>query len=573
VPETLRRRLPLIGVGSAIVAGALAAWLFDLPWAVVWLPMFVAAAAAVVAGKLASRAPDPAPAEGSWAADVLAFATSVGFAVMSLFLYLPNPDDVFYVNRATATAQLNRIPVLDVIFTREEVARAGGAGLPVDSYSALQGALAHVLGVQAPTVAYLVFPPVFTFLATWALWRLVRVWAPRHAGLCFALGSIFWLWSAQYGLTSGSYFLTRIWQGKVAFVAWLVPTIYVYLSGWLGARGARTLVLMLAAGFCAIGTTGSATFVAPLIFLTAVIPLAIGREWRALAAPVAAGAIPALIGAFALWRFPLAENVGEEPLRAQAWFFHVIFGVGLVGFVAALALWAAPWTARAGAAARMTTSVVVVATALLAPGMIALASDISGLSDTLRRELWFLPLPALVGLLAAAPPVVRVGGVVPVAPALAAIVAGCLVAFGTPVWTGSTGDTQWRHPAWKVPALPKARAILSRYDGSGSVLASPGIMKAIAIITVEPKAVNARTLYLERTRESPRRVRERLALTNFVTNEEALPTDEEIRRALADLDVGLVCFSTAERDKAARIDELAPYRPAFETNGSICLER
>jgi hypothetical protein len=573
ISEHWRGKLPLVGVGAGIVAGALAAWLFKLPWAVVWLPMFVAAAAAVVGGKLGPRAQEPVPVEAGWVADVVAFATSVGLAVMSLFLYLSNPDDVFYVNRATATAQLNKIPVLDVIFTREEVARAGGAGLPVDSYSALQGALARFLGLQAPTVAYLVFPVVFTFLATWTLWRLVRAWAPRHAGLCFVLGAIFWLWSAQFGLTSGSYFLTRIWQGKVAFVAWLVPTIYVYLSRWLGARDALTVVLMLAAALCSIGATGSATFVAPLIFLTAVIPLAVGREWRALAAPVAAGAIPALIGGFALWRFPLAENIGEEPLRAQSWFFHVIFGVGLVGFVAAVALWAAPWIARAGAGERLTTSLVVVATGLLAPGMLALASDISGLSDTLRRELWFLPLPGLVALLAAAPPALWVGRVVPVGPALAVIVAACLVAFGTPVWTGSTGDTQWRHPSWKVPALPKARAILSRYDGTGSILASPGIMKAIAIITVEPKAVNARTLYLERTRESQQRVQERLALTNFITNENPVPTDEEIRRALADLDVGLVCFTSAQKDKAERIEELSSYRPAFETQGYTCLER
>jgi hypothetical protein len=570
--EAFRRKLPFIGVGAGLVAAALGGWASHLPWAVVWFPAFIAAGAAVAAGKLGSRAPAAAPVESSWVADLLAIGTGIAFAAMSLLLFRPNPDDIFYVNRATATAQLNRIPVLDVIFTHEEVARAGGAGLPVDSYSALQGALARLVGVEAPSVAYFFFPPVFTFLATWAVWRLVRAWAPRLAGLCFALGSVFWLWSAQFGLSPGNYFLTRIWQGKVAFVAWLIPTIYVYLSSWLGGRHARTTVLMLAAGVCSIGATGSATFVAPLVFLCALIPLAARLEWRRIAVPVAAAAIPLTIGAFVLWRFPLSESIGDEPLRAQSWFYHVVVGTGVVGVAAAVGLWAAPWIARAGPAERLTTGLAVVAAGLLVPGMIALLSDVSGLTGTLRRLLWIVPFPALVGLLAAVPLAVRVGKLVPVGPALAVVLGSSLIAFGAPLWT--SGNTIWRYPpAWKMYLAPDARTVLQKYNGDGAILAPTGLMRAIALLTVEPKAVNARTTYLERTRETPERVQERLALTNFVMNLQPLPTEPEIRRALSDLDVGLVCFSEDDAEQAARIEELGSYRSAFTTSRFRCLER
>jgi hypothetical protein len=52
---------------------------------------------------------------------------------MSLFINEQNADDVFCVNRATATAQLNHIPVRDVIFTDERVPRLGGTGPPVEA--------------------------------------------------------------------------------------------------------------------------------------------------------------------------------------------------------------------------------------------------------------------------------------------------------------------------------------------------------------------------------------------------------------------------------------------------------
>jgi hypothetical protein len=571
-PALERRRWPLYaGLGGGAVAAILAAGPSEIPWPVVWLPALVAAVAILAARKLRCPAPEEPAEPAWWGADLVAVLVALGFAAMSLFIFRPNPDDAFYVNRATATAQLGHIPVLDVIFTHEEVTRGGGAGLPLDSYSALQGALARLLGLEAPTVAYLVFPPVFTFLATWALWRLVRAWAPRRLLLCFALGSVFWVWSAQFPLTSGSYFLNRIWQGKVAFVAWLVPTAYVYMTRWFGQRNALTAILFLAAGLSSIGMTGSATFVAPLLFLVAVIALAARREWRAAVVPALAGLVPCAIGIYVLAKFPLAESVGREQLHAQSWFYQQVVGATVVGAIAAIGVWAAPWFARAGPAERLTSALALLFALLTAPGMVILLNHATGLTGTLRRVLWIAPFPALVALLAAIPLARALPRIVPAGAAGA--VAALLVVFGQPLWT-LAGRTLWDYPPhWKVWGASRARAVIARYEGTGPILAQSGLMQAIAIITVEPKAVNARSLYLRRTHETRQGINERLVLTRFIDRRRPRPAEDAVKSALANLQVGLVCVEERDKKLVPIVERLGPYREAFATHEEICLVR
>jgi hypothetical protein len=566
-----QRRLFIAAILAGLVAGALAAHPGNLPWAVVWIPALITAAATVLAGKLRSDAPAIVAEKTAWPADLFAAGVGVMFAAMSLVVSRGNADDAFYVNRATATRQLNHIPVLDVIFTHEQVARAGGAGLPNDSYSALQGAVARLVGVQAPSVSYFVFPPVFTFLATWAVWRLIRAWAPRYVWLCFALASVFWVWSAQYPLTSGSYFLSRIWQGKVALVAWLVPALYVYLTRWVGKRDALTAVLLLAAGICGVGLTGSATFVLPLVVLAAVVPLVVRLEWPKLPVPLATAAIPFGIGIFLILRYPLNESIGTEGLPSQAWFYHQVVGSGLVGTVAALGLWAAPWIARSGPPQRVAAGLVVVFAVLIAPIAITLLSDVSGLTGTLRRVLWIAPFPALVGLLVAMPVAQRFGRWLPVGATAAAC--ALLVAFGTPLWLNLAGQSMLHYPPrWHVDRVHTLRAILAHYDGHGLILAEPGLMLGLSIVTAEPKAVNARTHYLEHTRLSPEQMAARITLTDFISKAHPRPT-AAVRRALAYLDVGLVCAAENKRRFVPAVENLGPFKRAFKAGGEVCLER
>jgi hypothetical protein len=245
-------------------------------------------------------------------------------------------------------------------------------------------------------------------------------------------------------------------------------------------------------------------------------------------------------------------------------------------------LWAAPWLARAGPPALLTTCIGLAALVLLAPALLPTLNDVTDLTSILRRTLWIVPLPALVGLLGAfsaaavfrrlanAPPLQRlIATAVP-----AAVVAALLIPFGQPLWISfkSGNDYLTRRPEWKTPQEPlrKAWAILSHYDGSGAILAEQPIMHAIGLATVDPKPVNARGFYARLAPEPQERTRNRLVLTWFVKGRKPAPSEQEVRRALTDLRVGLVCV---DEDKAPIVSEVETmgYVRAFSAREMVCL--
>jgi hypothetical protein len=573
------RGAALVGLAAAFVSAVIAAWAPDAAWPLAWAGGVIAVAAAIRAGRLTSGRPETAEPRAARPAHLTAAGVGLALGALSLFINRPDEDDVFYVNRATATAQLNRIPVDDVLFTNEQVAPTSGTGLPLDTFSALEGAVGRVLDVHAASVAYFLVPPLLTFLATWALWRLIRAWAPGNLVPCFLLGCVFWLFSGQGGLTPGSLFVTRMWQGKVVFAAWLVLVVYVYLTRWIERREASTAVLLLAAAVGSVGLTGSAALVMPLLVATAAVPLVARRELRGLPVIAAAGAVPLLTG-FVLTRvYPITERL-EGEVHGSAWYLHEIFGAGLVAAVGLLALWSAPWLARSGPAAGAVCGIAVVSTFLLMPGVLPALSGLTDLSTTLRRVLWLVPLPALVGLLAAVPLLVRRAAPSPsglrwalLGPAAAA--AALLVAFGQPRWSGPEDESYWvSKPTWKADQhdLADARAILSRYPAGDPILTDQGVMSAISRITVDPKAVTPRRLYAMLLPEAPERVQDRLTLSSFVMGMKPVPP-AKLRRALTGLSVGLVCPRASLPEVIASVEATGAYRRSFELPGLACFER
>ena len=581
-PTPLARRLVIGTLAGVFVSALLAGAAPGAPWPVIWIGAFVAVVVAVALGRLGPQEEERPSRLPGWTAHAFAGLTGLAFAGISLFLNRPNGDDTFYVSRAVGTAQLNRIPVRDIVFTEEQVGPISGAGLPVDSFSALVGAGARFVGIHGASAAYYVSPPLMTFLATWALWRVIRSWAPRNVVLCFALGAVYWIFSAQSALTPGSYFLNRMWQGKVVFVAWMVMTAYVLMTRWLRHRDAATALLLLAAGVGSIGMTGSATFVAPLLFSVAMLPLLVRRDWRGLPVLLGAAAIPLLAGFIATRITPVELRVIKE--LGNSYYFHEIFGWGLVAAVSLIGLCAAPWLARSGAAAALTASCALVAVFIMAPELLPTLNDVTDLTSVLRRTLWIVPLPALVGLLGAFPVVqlfrrlagkpVLIRRLAAAAPAL--LVAGLLVPFGHPVWISwRTGNPMWsERPVWKIHPrqLRNAHAILRHYRGTEAILVEEKIMHALALVTIRPKVVNARGFYARLTPESRKRTRFRLSLTRFVEGEKPTPSDELVRRALADLDVGLVCVNESKTSIIEDVESIG-YRESFRVLKLVCLRR
>jgi hypothetical protein len=249
-----------------------------------------------------------------------------------------------------------------------------------------------------------------------------------------------------------------------------------------------------------------------------------------------------------------------------------------------ISLCAAPWLARSGSPARMTSGVAVVSIVLLAPAVLPAINHVTDLGVVLRRIFWAVPLPALVGLLGAVPlvqllrPLARAPALlrrlVVVAPALLTV--GLLVAFGHPLWISRSEQPLWvSHPTWKTQQAPleDARAILGRYSGSGPILADEGIMRAISLLTVDPKAVSARDFYARYLPAPARLIRDRLALSRFVERRKQRPSRREVEAALSRLGVGLVCIDRSKRRVMRELVAIGGYSRAFRANEHVCFRR
>jgi len=262
-----RRPLGIASVVLGVAAGlAVGLHTAGLPWAFTWALggpavaatmtwlLLPAPAAPPAAGRPADSAPSgSAPAGAALnGGSLLALATAVAAAIFSLYIVRPDPDDAYFVSRAVWTAQHGRIPLRDIIFTNQAVTQVP-AESPVSSVEVLIGALARLFGVSGASFTYYIALPVLTFFAVWAVWLLVRRWAPGRYALCFAVAMVYLAWSGTSGASFGSFHLVRMWQGKAAFVSVMVPLLYFYLTQWAEHRSRRNLLLVVAAGIAAAG--------------------------------------------------------------------------------------------------------------------------------------------------------------------------------------------------------------------------------------------------------------------------------------------------------------------------------
>ena len=183
----------------------------------------------------------------------------------------------------------------------------------------------------------------------------------------------------------------------------------------------------------------------------------------------------------------------------------------------------------------------------------------------------FVALAVLVGLLVVIPLTRRFRRWVPVG--LAGAGAVLLVALGTPLWLNLAGArTVHFPPRWHVAKANTARAILAHYDGDRPILAEKTVMLALAIVAAEPKAVNARTHYLENTRLSPEQMAARITLTEWIMARQPNP-NEKVRSALDYLDVGLICVDNDRPGAIAAVQRLGPFERRFFAGGEVCVER
>ena len=583
-----RRPLGVAGVTLGVAAGlAVGLHRAGLPWAWTWTLGALAVAATLTwlllpderasaavgraaAATPASAAAGPAARGGS----VLALGTAVAAAIFSLFVVRPDPDDVYFVSRAVWTAQHGRIPLKDVIFTNQAVGQIP-AESPVSSVEVLIGALARLFGVSAASFTYLIALPVFTFFAVWAVWLLIRRWAPGRYVLCFAVAMVYLAWSGTGSASFGSFHLVRMWQGKAAFVSLMVPLLYAYLTKWAEHRTRRSLLLVVAAGIAAAGLTSSAALVVPLIAAAVAVPLLLARQIAVGLGALLVAAYPVIIGLVVAAFYPV-HLPHQTFAAATVWAWVLLTGV--LGSIGGIALWTAPRLARRGVPALITSGVAGVVTVLMIPGALAVMGAATGANAVLWRTMWVVPGPVVVGLLAALPlpPDAWLRSSArwtAAAPAVA--ICAVILAAGIPIWSHQNVHATVAHdPSWKYDplSLSLARKTLHSDHQAGDLLSTERVMGAMPLLTSRVRAVDARSYYLGLLPASPQFIADRLLLTRLAGQQAPLPTESAVRAALSAVPVGYACV-WSHNTSGLRLLEQAGFTPATHFGTFQCLQR
>ncbi|MFI6519275.1 DUF6077 domain-containing protein [Spirillospora sp. NPDC050679] len=580
------RAVPVTAVVTGVGAGVCAGLTQDgVPWALTCVLGVVSVAAtayAVLRGRIGRAGPDElAAAEreetaaARWGSPV-ALVTGLGFAIASLFLVNPDGDDTYFVSRSVATAATGEIPHGDVIFTRQTTGEIAGEP-PVASVEVLVGAVARVLGLHASSLLWYVVLPGVVFLAVWSMWRLARAWSARRALLCFAVGAVYLLWSGPGGASLGSFHLLRMWQGKAMMLSVLIPLLYVYLTRWIEGPSRTRLLLLAATGVTAVGLTSSAAFIIPLAVAGAVGPLLLTRRFGLAAGACAALAYPVLSGLTVVLLHDSISVLGDfhDAPTTYGW---IMLG-GALGVLAGAALWAGPWTARAGAPALIVAGIGAVAIVLLIPGVLEVLRDATGAGQVLWRTLWIVPIPVLIGLAATLPAPAGRGraGTVAVALVPTAAIAVAILLGGTPLWSRLTGTVVEDHPSYKLAKTEKVttaallRAMERRGVREGVLLMPQSFMRVTPMLTTGIQAANPNSHYLKMLPAPRTFIDDRLMLTEMVRSPGSRkPDPDTARQALARTKVVAACVTPRDR-RGLRVLQRAGYGERTRIKALTCV--
>jgi hypothetical protein len=569
-------------VGCAVATGGL----FTLPWALALLLVLGAAVAQVTSSRWsrvpgAHRAP-PAPETRArqWE-HVAALALAVGVGVLVLFVLNPSRDDVYYLNRAAWVAEQGTFPERDTMFGPLTYPATYGAGLPVAALEEAYGSLARLFGVPAAGLAYLVANPLFAGLSVWALWRLVRAWAPRRALLALLVAVAVPL-STGSGLL-GEFAYAREWQGKVVVILLVMPLVWVHLTRLArGAPPAWSVSVLGVLGVAWCGLTITAPIFAGLLagigLLGALLlpdvrrPLGLGALALA-AAPVVVGVATVLTSSG-----PVAEeNFVSEPALAWA---KVLGDDRAVVALLGLGLLLGPLLARGREARLLAALAAAVTLAVLLPGVFDLLDALTGTGPIAVRMLLTAPFAVLVGLLVTAPLPASLTDRLPDPRAVhlpgvlaTVLVLGLLATTGTPVWSREAQASLASSPTWKVKQVHRehVEAVIAERPGPGPVLLPPGESRTLAITTTEVVAVVPRDYYIQFVQEPQDEHDARYAFRRFMDPTIKDPTPRVLSRSLEALQVSLACVPGRARAQQAALREagLTGERPVA---GLVCFD-
>ena len=590
-PAGLRSAAGMVLALSALAAvGTAALFAFtEAPWEAVWLLWLAAAGVTVMSTglRLTGKMPDDdaAKTDGqaladlrarTWPATVAALTWAVGLAVFSLFILRLDADDTLYVRISSWVADHGEFPLRDILFTDQVLPAI--IYPPLSSIEALAGTVAGVTSLPAPDVVYLGLAPLGSALAVLAVWRLLRSWDVRMVAVALSVAMVFLLLDAGDHRTLGNFFISRIWQGKVIFLAAFVPLLFVLLNEYAERPTRRALVLLAAAGAAGIGLTSTAAFVIPVVAAGCLAPLVLRAPRRAAVGFVAAAAYPlgALVVNFASGGRRAAVYTASEIVAGDL--VRFVLGSGAVALVGVSALLVGPALIRRASAAQMTAATVLLVGLLFAPPLPLFVFDVTGIGRVLWRWTWVLPTAALVGVLATGfSERIR-------SPALRLLPAAALCAvfavWGEPLWgeAARIAEPSWKRPSRSIEAAP---LVLDEARPGDTIVAPDWLSPTLTMMSGTTTAVSARGLYTDALSDVPggharKRIRlQRFSQRGFATSTGSPGRSEEaakVKGALRVVGVDMACLNPHLRD-ARRFLLGAGWAQVFRNENVSCFRR
>jgi Family of unknown function (DUF6077) len=590
-PAGLRSAAGLVLALNALAAvGTASLFAFtSAPWQAVW-PLWLAAAGMTVmatgvrlSGGAAGHGPTEAGgrafAAGSrtWPATAMALTWAVGLAVFSLFLVRPDGDDALYLRFSSWVAAHGEFPLRDILFTDQIFPAI--IYPPLASIEGLAGTVARETGLAAANVVYLGLGSLASALAVLAVWRLLRNWGVRMVGLSLSVTMVFLLLAAEEHRMLGNFFIARMWQGKVVFLAAFIPLLFVLMNEYAERPTGRALVLLAAAGAAGIGLTSTAAFVVPVVAAGCLVPL-VRRSPRLAAIGFAAAAgypLTALVVNFASGGRRAAVYSASDVVAGDL--VRFVLGTGVLALVGVSAVLLGPALIRRRSAAQMTATTVLLVGLLFAPPLPLFVFDVTGIGRVLWRWTWALPTAALVGVLAteigarARSPALRV---LP-----AAALCALLAIWGKPLWAGFVRVAD--EPAWKrfPKSIEAARGVVAEARPGETILAPVGLSRTLLIMSGTTTAVSPRGIYTRALSDVPggharKRIRlQRFARRGFATSTGSAGRREEaakVKDALRVVEVDLACLNPHLPD-ARRLLLGAGWSPVLRSGGVSCFRR
>ena len=222
-------------------------------------------------------------------------------AALASVLVRPNADDAFFVNVSAWVADRGTFPVRDTMISNQELSPLGSHTPNVSSIESLFGVVARLAGTPPGTIVYVAAVPVLTLLAYLALTWLVAESRIPKAPIGLVAATVGMWMSGESRLAVGTFPL-RIWQGKIALVAVVLPLL-ILAAMRVAARGSLLDHLFLGSTVVAsVGMSNTAVFLAPLMLAgLTVAALAVGGLRPALRVgawillPLATGAVVAVL--------------------------------------------------------------------------------------------------------------------------------------------------------------------------------------------------------------------------------------------------------------------------------------